>query len=310
MKIAFVFPGQGSQVPNLFENLPNEKVVIETIEEASDILKEDVRLLQKEEALESTRNVQISLFVSGMSVYKYFKENGYMPDYVAGHSVGAFAAASVSGVLSFEEALRMVALRGKLMEGVHPTGYGMIVVLGMDHIRLQEILDEHFTEENPIYLANINSPTQITVSGSLNGLEKVIETARNSGANCANFLEVNTPSHCPLLKPVSKELEHALDKVLVNDPSIDYVSNYHARVLYRKEDIVNDLYESVASPVQWDNVTSILYENNVRYFQEFPPGNVLTKLLLKKYNDIRALSLSESKIDDCLYIMDKIRSEE
>lgn len=310
MKTAYIFPGQGSQEPNLLSDLPNETMIQKTIDEASEVLNEDIHLLQTKEALMSTKNVQISLLVSGVSVYRYFEENNYIPDFVAGHSVGAFAAAVASGVLSLEDALKLVSLRGELMESMHPEGYGMIVILGMDNHQVQGVLDAHFTEEDPVYLANINSPTQITVSGSRKGLKKVIEGVKNNGANCANFLSVQTPSHSPLLQPVSKRLKEEMKGVTINEPKIKYVANFHARVLYKSTDIVEDLYQSVASSVQWDDVTSILYESGVRYFQELPPGNVLTKLLLNKFTDIRALAASESGLDDCLYIMDKIKDRE
>lgn len=307
METSFLFPGQGSQIPNLLDDLPHENIIKQTVDEASEILGYDIRLLQSKKKLESTKNVQICLLVSGVAVYRYFLDTAHIPTFVAGHSVGAFGAAVASEVLSFEDALNTVALRGQLMEQIHPEGYGMIVVLGMDHRQLQKIIDRNYTNENPVYLANINSQTQITVSGSREGLEKVIEDARENGANCANFLSVNTPSHSPLLSTVSEQLKKEMKGVTISDPKIKYVSNYNARVLYDGHDVIKDLYLSIASSVQWDDVTSILYENGVRYFQEMPPNNVLTKLINNKYSDIRALAVSETNLDDCKYVLEKMK---
>lgn len=302
-KSAFLFPGQGSQVPNMLNTLPPSKIVDDTIQEATDTLNENVYNLHSIDALESTKAVQICLLIHGVAAFRIFQSEGITPDYVAGHSVGAFSAAVSAGVIRFSDALQIVKLRGELMENIHPKGYGMGVVLGMDTNELRLIIKEKHHEEQPVYMANLNAPGQITISGSLKGLKKVLEHSLKNGAQCASMLNVSTPSHCPLLLPVSEALEEALDKISIRPPDIPYAGNQRARLLYDPIDIRKDLSRSVAAPVRWHDATSVLYEKGVRLFIEMPPGSVLTRLANKAFSDVRALSVSESGFDDCYYIV-------
>jgi len=302
MKLAFLFPGQGSQVPNMLNTLPPSQIVEDTIQEANNILNDNAYSFHTKEALQSTRAVQISLLIQGVAAFRLFKSEGIIPDFVAGHSVGAFAAAVSSGVISFSDALEIVKLRGELMENIHPEGYGMGVVLGLDTNDLQSIINDNFHENEPVYMSNLNAPGQITVSGSKKGLNKVLEASFQNGAQCASMLNVSTPSHSPLLLPVSEALEKAFDKITINPPEIPYSGNQRARLLYDPNDIRQDLSRSVSSPVRWHDATSVLYEKGVRLFIEMPPGSTLTKLADRAFSDARALSVSESGFEDCYYI--------
>lgn len=302
MKLAFLFPGQGSQVPDMLNSLPSSQIVEDTIDEASNILNESAYNFHTKDALQSTKAVQISLLIQGVAAFRLFKAEGIIPNYVAGHSVGAFAAAVSSDVIAFSDALRMVKLRGELMESIHPDGYGMGVVLGLDTNKLQSIIRENYHENEPVYMSNLNAPGQITISGSEAGLKKVLEYSIQHGAQCASMLNVRTPSHSPLLSPVSEALEEAFEKVTIHPPKIPYSGNQRARLLYNSNDIRLDLSRSVSSPVRWHDATSVLYEKGARLFIEMPPGSTLTKLAERTFSDIRALSVTESGFDDCFYI--------
>lgn len=306
MKLAFLFPGQGSQRPYLLEELSEYRIVTETIEEANEILRLDASNLTTEKALQSTRAVQISLLVSEVAAFRLFQSRNVKPDFVAGHSVGAFSAAVASGVISFADALKVVSIRGKAMEDAHPTGYGMGVVLGLDEATLNSIISQTKTESEPVYLANLNAPTQITISGSKKGIERVLKEVLNHGASCANFLDVHTPSHCPLLNDVSVILKEALHQINIQRPKIPYVSNRGARILYQPDAIRTDLAKSIANPVRWHDATTVLFEKGARLFIEMPPGSVLTRLATHAFPQARAVSVSENGFDNCLFLANKI----
>lgn len=305
MKLAFLFPGQGSQIPNMLDQLPQHKVIEDTIQEAMTVLNENVYELHQKDALQSTKAVQLSLLINEVAAFRLFKEEGIKPDVVAGHSVGAFAAAVAAGVISFPDALEIVKLRGELMEKTHPTGYGMGVVLGLDTKSLREIVHEIHQDSDPVYMSNINAPHQITVSGSVRGLKKVMEASLQSGAQCASMLNVSTPSHSPLLESVSTALKRALEKVTIYPPEFPFAGNRRARLLDDPSEIMEDLASSVSAPVKWHDATTVIYEKGARYFVEMPPGNVLTKLVKKTFPEVRAFSVTESGFEDCLYIMNR-----
>lgn len=301
MKKACLFPGQGSQFPRML----NEFVNTHTFEVASNYLGFDARELTTELALEKTAAVQLSLLISEVAAYESFKAAGVRFDYVAGHSVGAFGAAVAAGVISFTDALDSVRLRGDLMEAAHPVGYGMGVVLGLEESVIKKLIESVVTDNDPVYLANLNAPLQITISGTLNGLEKVLKLALEKGAHTATLLDVVTPSHSPLLNKVSGELAVALEEISFNDPKIPYVSNKRARLLYKSVDVKADLVKSVATSVRWHDATTLLYERGVRLFVEMPPGSVLTKLATQAFPDARGMSVSDNGIDNCIYLANR-----
>lgn len=302
MKLAFLFPGQGSQKPNLLNELPDCPEVKNIIETITDLLNESVYNFHSAKALASTKAVQLTLLTAGVAAFKVFEAKGIKPDFVAGHSVGAYSAAVAAGVLDFKDAVKLVELRGELMERSYPDSYGMGVVLGLEMDKLKSIIENHSNVENPVFIGNQNAPDQLTVSGSLSGIDKVLEEARQNGARCASLLNVNTPSHCPLLTSVSQELNEALRDIPIHPPLIPYAGNRRARLLTNSVDIRLDLAESVASPVRWHDASSVLYEKGARLFIEMPPGTVLSKLAVKAFPEARVLSVSENGFDDCEYI--------
>jgi len=306
MKLAFLFPGQGSQKPNMLHNLPMHAAVSEVIKEANEVLDENIYNFQSESALSSTIAVQVSLLVSGVATYKAFESDDLIPHYVAGHSVGAFSAAVAAKVIDFPEALRLVKLRGELMEQAYPVGYGMGVVVGIKLPRLREIINTFSSKNTPVYVANHNAPDQFTISGALPGIKKVMEFVKENGARRAEVLQVSVPSHCELMKKVAEEFFDELRKIKFRNPSIPFVGNRTARILYQAEDVQRDLAESISSPVRWYEATSVLYEMGVRMFIEMHPGNVLTNLARKEFPDSRAFSVCENGYRNCKYSAEHI----
>ncbi|QBP40164.1 ACP S-malonyltransferase [Paenisporosarcina antarctica] len=302
MKLAFLFPGQGSQKPGLLNDLPKCAAVENVLNTVTETLNESVFNFHSKEALVSTKAVQLTLLTAGVATFKAFEAEGVKPDFVAGHSVGAFSAAVAAGVIELKDAVKIVKLRGELMEKAYPEGYGMGVVLGMGFYKLQSLVAEHYDEKSPVFMANQNSQDEITISGALPGLQNVLDHARQNGARCATMLNVSTPSHCPLLSSVSDDLTGALHDILFYKPVIPYAGNRRARLLYDPVDIRQDLAESVSSPVQWNDASRVLYEKGARLFIEMPPGSVLSRLATKAFPEARVLSVAENGFDDCQFV--------
>jgi malonate decarboxylase epsilon subunit len=189
------------------------------------------------------------------------------------------------------------------MEQAYPEGYGMGVVLGMERYKLQSLVAFHFDEKYPVFMASQNAHDQITISGALPGIQKVLDDARQNGARCVSMLNVSTPSHCPLLVSVSDALTEALHDILFHRPVIPYAGNRKARLLFDPVDIRLDLAESVSSAVQWHDASTVLYERGARLFIEMPPGTVLSRLAAKAFPDARVLSVEENGFEDCQFVV-------
>ncbi|PLS04913.1 malonate decarboxylase subunit epsilon [Neobacillus cucumis] len=309
MKHAFLFPGQGSQKPNMLHELPKHPAVEAVLQEAMEVLGENVYNVDSKEALISTVSVQICLLVSSVAILRVFEVEGVYPDFVAGHSAGAFSAAVACKAIEFADALRMIKLRGQLMEQAFPRGYGMGVITGMDEQTVKELANSCFTETEPVFTANVNAPDQITISGSIAALNQVIHRARNKGARTAELLNVNIPSHCSLLNSVSKSLHEEFLKIKFRQPVIPYACNRTARLLRSPEQVREDLSFNVSHPVMWHDISSILCEHGTRLFIEMPPGNVLTSLSKKARPGARSFSVDENGFRNCLVMARRFCSE-
>jgi malonate decarboxylase epsilon subunit len=310
MSIAFLFPGQGSQQPNMLHHLPEHPAVQETLHEASEVLHDDILRWDSAETLQSTVVVQVALLVVGVAAARALQAEGVQPDMVAGHSVGAFGAAVTANTLTFRDALSLVKLRGELMERAYPHGYGMGVVVGIEERKLSQIVANHFTNDAPVYIANLNSPKQITISGSVQGIETVLALAREEGASRAELLKnVRVPSHCVLMKSVSFELRKAMESISFQKPHIPYAANRTARPLRDPEAIKEDLALSVSHPVRWHEAICVLFELGTQLFVEMPPKHVLTHLAQQAFPCRRALSLADSGMRTICIVAERIKEK-
>lgn len=305
MKLAFLFPGQGSQKTNMLHSLPEHAIVDEVLQEASEVLGESVYIHDSRESLLSTVSVQLSLLVSAVAVSKAFEAEGVRPDIVAGHSVGAFGAAVACGAIDFADALMLVKLRGERMEQAFPSGFGMGVITGMDATVVKEMAATYFTEERPVYAANINAADQVTISGSIPSINMVLNHARTSGARTAELLNVSVPSHCPLLGSVADALIEQLSQMNIRSPAVPYACNRTARLVRNPDQIREDLAFNVSHPVRWYEATSLLCEHGTRLFFEMPPGNVLTNLNKKALPGARSVSVEDNGFEDCVFLARK-----
>ncbi|QQK79351.1 malonate decarboxylase subunit epsilon [Salicibibacter cibi] len=290
--VVFLFPGQGSQFPAMFDFLPDHPKMQETIARANAFLGENPYNWSTQEALQSTRNVQLSLLTIGVGCAYALMAEGLRPKYVAGHSVGAFSAAVAANVLSFEDALKIVKYRGEKMEASYPHGYGMGVIQGLSFYAVEQLLRKEREAGQIIYIANENSDSQIAVSGKQESIEHAFIIAGANGARKVQWLNVSVPSHTPLFSDLAKELDHELRKVNITRPSIPYVANHSARLLQDEELIREDLAFNIEAPVRWHNGMTMLYERGIRQFLQLPPGRVYTELVNQTFADIRALSLA------------------
>jgi malonate decarboxylase epsilon subunit len=309
MSVAFLFPGQGSQRPGMLHDLPEHPVARDMISLATGVLGCDVLDLDSPDALGSTVAAQLALLVTGVTAARVLVEEGGRPDFVAGHSVGAFAAAVVAGVLAYPDALRLVDLRARAMQEAYPLGYGMGIVVGLDERTVSRLAAESATPKDPVHAANVNAPLQVGVSGADSALERVLDLAREHGARGARRLAVPTPSHTPLMAPVAAKLERALADVPVNPPAVPYLSNVGGRALRDPEEIRDDLAASVERPVRWHDATTLLFELGVRLFVELPPGRVLTDLATAAFPEARAVAVADAGGDSAVTLIARHRSE-
>jgi len=292
MSVAFQFPGQGSQVPGMLHNLPDHPAVARTLDEVSESLHADVRELDSAEALQSTVSVQLALLASGVAVARTLFEEGVNPEAVAGLSVGAFAAAVAANVLNLADGVRLVKERGEGMVKLYPQGYGLAAIIGLTESQVCTLVRNAYTEQNPVYVGNINAPRQIVIAGSNEGMNKVLDTARKSGARKAVRLHVSEPSHCPLLQPVAEALEKSLQAIHLQEPKMVYAGNVTGRALRSAQTISEDLASNIAHGVRWYDATTVLEELGCRLFLEMPPGHVLSELAEENLSGVNSVPVA------------------
>jgi malonate decarboxylase epsilon subunit len=296
MSVAFLFPGQGSQVPGMLHNLPDHPAVARTLDEVSESLHADVRELDSAEALQSTVSVQLALLASGVALARALFEEGVNPEAVAGLSVGAFAAAVAADVLNLADGVRLVKERGEDMVKLYPQGYGLAAIVGLTERQVSTLVEQAYTDQDPVYVGNINAPRQIVIAGSNQAIIKVLQAAQKSGARKAVRLNVSEPSHCPLLEPVAKSLKTSMQAIHLQQPKMIYVGNVTGRALRSADDISEDLAANIAHGVRWYDATTVLEELGCRLFLEMPPGHVLSELGREAFADVRTLAMSETSL--------------
>jgi malonate decarboxylase epsilon subunit len=307
MNVAFLFPGQGSQQPGMLHDLPECAAIASTLKEASAVLDRDILELDSEVALHSTVAVQLALLISGVAFGRALLAEGAAPHMVGGLSVGSFAAAVIADSLDFHLALPLVRLRGELMEDLYPSGYGMAAIIGLDEKQLSDLIAEVTSPDSPVFLANLNAPRQIVVSGALAGLERLMERARLAGASRTQRLNVSIPSHSRLLESVAEELDRAMGDVSLRSPQCVFVGNRGGRPLRDSASIRWDLVSNVAHAVRWHDATTLMFELGARLFVELSPGRALTNLAAASFPEARAIACSGSRIDFIAQIVRRYR---
>lgn len=304
-KILFSFPGQGAQVVGMLHKL--SKTESKTLIEASRILEEDVLLLDTEIALKHTRAVQLCILIASVAKAKTLIKNSIIPDFVTGLSIGAFPAAVISGALSFEDALKLVSLRGDLMEKAYPKGYGLIALGGLPEKEVEKIVNATHTPTDPVYLANLNATDQFIVAGKETALETVMKKSQDRGATTAKRLAVSVPSHCPLLEQEANQLFQFAQNFSFKRPECAYLSGTTGRVLWQADKIKEDLCFNMARALHFADTLQAAYERGVRLALEMPPGAVLTGLFKRVMMEGEALSCEDKPLKSLIYSVKRLK---
>jgi malonate decarboxylase epsilon subunit len=294
MRLALLFPGQGMHTPGFLGRLPAHPAVQATLAEVKGILGEETQRLDTAQALESTVAVQLTTVIAGVAMARALAAEGIQADVVAGLSAGAFAAAVVSEALTFPEALALVKLRGAAMAQAVPRGHGMTAILGLSE-RDARALIARVSTRAPLYLASVNGPSEVVVSGPDAALDLAAAEAHAAGA-ATRRLRLSIPSHCPLMDGVSERLRVAMQGIAVRAPRAAYLSNTRARVARQAREVAEDLILNVSRTVRWHDSVTLIYELGCRVFIETPPGSVLSRLLRDSFPEARALALEEVPI--------------
>jgi len=285
-KIAFIFPGQGSQTVGMgaefVSNDPTSKAYYEKADHALDFELSKLMLEGPQEELTLTYNAQPALLTTGVMIAAKLIEAGIRPDYTAGHSLGEYSAFVTSGALSFEEAVQIVHKRGLFMNEAVPAGQGaMAAILGLDAEPLKEVCEKVSAEGDIVQLANLNCPGQIVISGTKLGVEKASVAAKEAGAKRAIPLVVSGPFHSELMREAAVQLQNEIEKVTITEPQIPIISNVKAELLQEVSEIKNEMIEQVYSPVLWEQDVRKMLELGVTTFIECGPGKVLSGLVKK-----------------------------
>ena len=298
MKILFTFPGQGTQRVGMLQNLPDGEAVLNS---ARAVLGEETDLLDSADALRHTRAVQLSLLIAGVAWARELIRHGLKPDIVSGLSIGAYPAAVIAGALDFSDALRLVALRGDLMEQAYPQGYGLTAITGLTLSRLEKLLVDSNT-----YIANLNAETQIVIAGRDEDMARVAQKALAAGASKAVRLAVSVPSHCALLDKPAAELAAAFESVSLSRPGCAYLSGSTGRVIWEPGKIADDIAYNMARTVQWNDAVISANQRDARLAIEMPPGNVLTGLTLQAGWQGEAICMERNSVEVALHLAKRL----
>ncbi|CAD6551275.1 Malonyl CoA-acyl carrier protein transacylase [Paraburkholderia hiiakae] len=291
MTLALLFPGQGAQSAGFLHKLPQHDAVRATLDEASAALDFDVLTLDSEDALRSTVSVQIGLTVAGVAVARALAHEGLVPQFSAGLSVGAYAAAVSCEALAFGDALHMVRKRAELMENAWPSGYGLTAVAGLSETQVETLALAYVREGGEqVYVANVNAPRQIVVAGADVALEAFAARALAAGARKAQRLAVAVPSHCELLTDAADTLIEWARDIPFRAPRGVYVDNRGGRPLYNADAIRADLATNMRYTVRWYDALTVMIESGASVLVEAPPGQVLTDIAREQYPEVAALA--------------------
>lgn len=290
-KIAFVFPGQGTQYEKMGEVLYNSvscenKKIIDRVFENNEEVKKVIFEGTKDE-LKDTKFAQPAIALFSVVLTKLLKEKGINPDFVAGHSLGEYSSLYAAGFLNEVDTLKLISARGKIMSEAKIEG-SMAAILGLSSNEVENICNNI---DGVIEAVNYNEPKQTVVAGEKDVIEKSLEIFKEKGARRALPLAVSGPFHSSLMKPVAEILKKEFENYSWNDAKTPIVANTTANILTSSNEIKNELYNQTFGPVKWVDTINKLSENGVTKIYEVGPGKVLAGLIKKINKEIEVVNI-------------------
>ncbi|EST59233.1 ACP S-malonyltransferase [Proteus hauseri] len=295
---AMVFPGQGSQAIGMLAELAEQyPIVTETFAQASDVLGYSLwDLVQNgpEEELNKTWKTQPALLAASVAIWRVWQEKqGKMPQVMAGHSLGEYSALVCAGVIDFAAAIKLVELRGQLMQEAVPAGTGaMYAIIGLDNDAIAKACEEA-AQGQVVSPVNFNSPGQVVIAGNKEAVERAGVLCKEAGAKRALPLAVSVPSHCALMKPAADKLAVALQEIEFKQPEIQVVNNVDVIAQTDANAIRDALVRQLYNPVRWTETVELIAEKGITQLLEIGPGKVLTGLTKRISKEMNAAAVND-----------------
>ncbi|MWN32241.1 ACP S-malonyltransferase [Gilliamella sp. Pra-s65] len=297
-KFAMVFPGQGSQAVGMLKELADDfPIVKSTFDEASEVLGYNLWDLVQEgsaEELNKTWQTQPALLASSVAIFRVWQSvNGAQPDFMAGHSLGEYSALVCAGVIDFKDAIKLVELRGKLMQEAVPSGTGaMYAIIGLDNDSIRNAC-ERAAQGQVVAPVNFNSPGQVVIAGNKEAVERAGVLCKEAGAKRALPLAVSVPSHCALMKPAADKLAITLNNVEFSAPKFAVINNVDVKVETSAEKIKAALIAQLYSPVRWTETVEYMAKQDITLLVEMGPGKVLTGLTKRIVDTLSGIAVND-----------------
>ncbi|MCW7761098.1 ACP S-malonyltransferase [Photorhabdus luminescens] len=298
-EFAMVFPGQGSQDLGMLADLAAAFPAVEqTFAEASDVLGYDLwALVQQgpEEELNKTWQTQPALLAASVAIWRVWQEKGgKAPSLMAGHSLGEYSALVCAGVIDFKQAIRLVELRGKLMQEAVPEGIGaMYVIIGLDNESIDRACKEA-AQGQIVSPVNFNSHGQVVIAGEKEAVERAGDACKAAGAKRALSLAVSVPSHCALMKPAADKLAVVLEGIEFSHPQFPVINNVDVKIEQSAEAIRDALVRQLYNPVRWTDTVEFIAGQGIGQLLEIGPGKVLTGLNKRIVNTLSAAAVNDT----------------
>lgn len=304
-KTAFLFPGQGSQKAGMLAELAEQFSGVQaTFAEASEAVGFDLwHIAQSGEGLDQTEFTQPVLLTASIALWRVWLElGGVVPKYMAGHSLGEYSALVAAGAMSLGDAVKLVHLRGKLMQSAVPQGQGaMAAILGLDDAKVLELCEQaNMQGRGSVEAANYNANGQVVIAGDKTLVEAVMASAKENGGK-AIALPVSVPSHCSLMKPAAEQFAQALEQTAIELPRIPVIQNVNAEAAADVAQLCQALTAQLYQSVQWTKTMQLIQDQGIQYVAECGPGNVLANLAKRLPNIEKAFPLdTKSRLEDAL----------